>query len=793
MSFKGYRLVFHLLFCLELSVNFSLLAQDKRKVDSLTQVLENKLSDTTRINTLNQLGDIYSVLDSSKTAKYVGEALSMAYEIEYKKGIVDALGNKAYSLMVGGNYQESLSVFKEAYLISKKSSYLGGQAQLLNDMGVNFHYIGEIDSTLSYFKRSFAIKEIMGDDLDMAKSLSNIGAIFQYTGKYDSAVHYFQKALITMEEKGSSRDRAIVVSNIGNIEYDKGNLNKALKSFEATLTLFQEAGDIPQEARITVNVAVVLSDLGNYAKALQYQYRALDLYAKIQDEQGASNCYHEMSNISIRQEEYEAAMNHILRAIEIRKRINYLKGLSESYINASDIAKELGEIDQALDYVSKAINILYKIQDPRNLAASHTNLGLINLEKGNLIAAKESLDLSDSILSILGDKVLISQLQNAFAKFYLAQGKDTQAITAAEMAKSFAQTAKFPTSLRVAANLLADSYAQQGNYKKAYENQVLFKRMDDSLLNLENTKRLARLETQYEFDKKEEQLRIEQAKKELDLKQTNDRNLLVASIGVGILMLIVLFVFLQNRQRNKYAKVVEQKNEQLSETMASKEKLFSVIAHDLKSPLSAFSSISSTLAENIDAFQKDQIVTYLKKFEKSSQNLSELLNNLLQWSLSQTGSLSVKPEELDIQQLTEEAIRPLTDLADSKGVKLSIESEPLRVTADHKMVETVIRNLVSNALKFTDRGGEVQVKANRSDDFLKIRVIDSGIGMSPEEANRLFDMRQDVSKVGDHEEKGTGIGLILCKELVEKNNGRIWVESQKGIGSTFSISLPIAA
>lgn len=780
-------------FFLLLVLSTSLPAQESDDIESLEALLETRLTDSARITILNRLGSYFSDSDSVKTRLYSEEALSLALKVGYKMGEVEAILNLGNSKMVGGKYRQSMTLFRRAYELASQNDYLQGMITALNDLAINFHYVGEMDSTITYFRKSLKLRQVLGDDLEVAKGLSNLGAIFQYKGLYDSSIIYFRQAFKTMEEKGSAADRATVISNIGNIEYEKGKLENALSAYLQALQLMKTQGVQREIARISSNIGVVYSDMGLYTQSLEFQYEALDLYTEIQDEQGVSNCYHEMSNLAIRQEEYSQALNHIIKAIETRERIGYLKGLSESYINASKISRKLGRLEDAEAYIIEALEILRKIQDARNMSASYINLGEIYLEKDNLQAAKKVFLMADSILIVLGDQVLQSQLALSYSNFHLANENRRLGIWYAERAKKAAQESRFPTVFRDAASILASNYAIVGNYRMAFENQKLYKEMDDSLVNLENSRRFARLESQYEFEKKEEKLRSQQEQKEYELEKRNQRNLLT-SAGAGITILLVTgFILFQYHQRNKYAKLVEEKNALLSETMASKEKLFSVIAHDLKSPLSAFTSMSSTLAENIDAFQKEQIVTFLKKFEKSSQNLSELLNNLLQWSLSQTGSLSVRKEELNINQIMKNATRPLQDLADSKGIRMVVENGALKASGDARMVETIIRNLVSNALKFTNDGGDVSIGSRKKGDQIEVYVKDSGIGMSQEELSRLFDYKYDPSLIGDHEEKGTGLGLLLSKELVEKNKGSIRVDSEKSGGSIFYFTLPTAA
>jgi len=335
---------------------------------------------------------------------------------------------------------------------------------------------------------------------------------------------------------------------------------------------------------------------------------------------------------------------------------------------------------------------------------------------------------------------------------------------------------------------ISDLYKRQERYEEAMEYQNKMYALKDSIKGINQLNNLAELEMKYETEQKEQAIKVLEGEKRLA--ETQRVFFIIASV---LLLSVVGLVFYQFRQRNKYAKVVERKNEQLSELMSAKQKVFGVIAHDLKNPLSAFSNMSSVLAENIDSFTKDEIRVFLEKFVKSSGDLRNLLNNLLQWSLSETGMLKMNPETFRVSELANQAIQPLRDYAQTKGIAVEMQLIDDQVMADRKMIETVIRNLVSNALKFTETGGKVAVRTDKNEEGIKIEVTDTGVGMEAEELQSLFDVKKDVSQIGDHQEKGTGIGLLLCKELVEKNGGKIWVESEKGKGSRFYFTIPKAA
>ena len=233
-------------------------------------------------------------------------------------------------------------------------------------------------------------------------------------------------------------------------------------------------------------------------------------------------------------------------------------------------------------------------------------------------------------------------------------------------------------------------------------------------------------------------------------------------------------------------------NKDLQESLAAKDKFFSIIAHDLKEPFNTLIGFSDFLLKSAETSSPAEIKNVVKHIFDSSVFGFELLNNLLEWSRSQTGRLKFKPEETRISELVARVSDLLLGTAKRKGIELSVSGpEELKVHADRKMMETVLRNLTSNALKFTSAGGRVTIEYGISESRgCEIRVIDTGKGIKKEDLPKLFRIDESFSTPGTEDERGTGLGLLLCKEFVEKNGGTLSVKSEPGVGSEFRITLP---
>ena len=233
-------------------------------------------------------------------------------------------------------------------------------------------------------------------------------------------------------------------------------------------------------------------------------------------------------------------------------------------------------------------------------------------------------------------------------------------------------------------------------------------------------------------------------------------------------------------------------NKDLKESLAAKDKFFSIIAHDLKEPFNTLIGFSDFLLKSAETSSPAEIKNVVKHIFDSSVFGFELLNNLLEWSRSQTGRIKFKPEEVMISEPISRVTDLLQGTARRKGIQLSVSGpNDLKVQVDRKMMETVLRNLISNALKFTSAGGSVIIRYSILDNRrIEIRVIDTGKGIKPEDLPKLFRIDESFSTPGTEDERGTGLGLLLCKEFVEKNGGNIEVTSETGVGSEFCITLP---
>jgi len=248
-----------------------------------------------------------------------------------------------------------------------------------------------------------------------------------------------------------------------------------------------------------------------------------------------------------------------------------------------------------------------------------------------------------------------------------------------------------------------------------------------------------------------------------------------------------------NVRLERAKKQVEERESQLTELNVTKDKLFSIIAHDLKSPFNSIIGFSDLLIKDLSSYDSEKVKGFLYIINTTSKHTLVLLDNLLDWVNLQTCKTIYKPEEQPLQPIILDTLKLLDSSAKIKNISLNlIQSSDIKVYADINMLQTIIRNLISNAIKFTNKGGKVDINVASNQTHVEITVSDNGIGMNEEMRNKLFNTNSNISTLGTANERGSGLGLILCKEFVEKQGGEIWIMSEEGKGSDFKFTIPLS-
>jgi signal transduction histidine kinase len=340
---------------------------------------------------------------------------------------------------------------------------------------------------------------------------------------------------------------------------------------------------------------------------------------------------------------------------------------------------------------------------------------------------------------------------------------------------------------------LTSYYEGQKDYKNAYFCNAKYNSIYDSLSGEKKNKMIRQIQAKYQLNKNARELEMLKQKNQNQLRAIN----LAKSIQIylfTITFLVIVFMIATFNllvKERKLARALQAKTTELKDLNVSKDKFFSIIAHDLTNPFNVLVGFTSLLKTDLEMFSKEELQRILSDMNQASENGFNLLQDLMVWSQTQTDRIQINKSHFSLIEVYDE-VKSLVELnLISKNQQLSAEIDvELSVFADRAMIATVLRNLIFNSVKFSPKGSSIQVKSTLVGNFAHVHVIDPGIGIAPDMIDSLFVIGKNKTGFGTEGESGTGLGLAICHEFVERNGGEIWVESKVGQGSVFSFSIP---
>jgi two-component system, NtrC family, sensor kinase len=535
------------------------------------------------------------------------------------------------------------------------------------------------------------------------------------------------------------------------------------------------------------------------------------------------------------QGDFDLAIAEYFKSVEMALKGNYQTGVGGAFLSIAGVYGDMGDHVKGIKYKRKAIGILRDSGDSLTLAASLLNTGyeyyrianydsalfffdesgqiyerknflvgkaynlgnsgLVYARTGDAEKAEQFLSEAIQILIGLSDSYAITEFQTEMADIYLQKKDFKSAEKLLHEALRYAEADGLQERVRDASLSLSELYLQRTDFEKAYTYLHQYITYRDSIKNEDVIQEMADLRTEFEVGQKQI---------EVDLLHAQARTQRIVLIAVGtVLVLVVILVYvlfrlykLRNRAikiSRERRKIIASQRDRLEELNNTKDKFFSIISHDIRGPVGNFHGFVRLIELSLESGDTSDLVEISQMLDKSAIELSSLLDNLLHWAMSQQGKFPNKPERLDLVRLCNENMGMVENIAAAKQITLT-KSLPAAaaVFADKNSVSTITRNLLSNALKFTKKGGVVGLSLNCEGNECIITVSDSGIGIPAEKMNTLFGFDAGRSQWGTGGEKGVGLGLNLVKEFVDMNKGRIEVESEEGVGTTFRVYLPVA-
>ncbi len=617
----------------------------------------------------------------------------------------------------------------------------------------------------------------------------------------------------------------------------KGDYQTALENFFEALEIVGKKSNNWQTSSILNNIGVVYRRLDDYNTALDYHLKALTIAEEIQDKRNIAVSLNSIGNIHTFIGNYQEGLEHFFRAMKIEERDNNQLGKAINFNNIGEVYVLLKKTDSAKVYFEHSLSLNIELKNNKGIAINLNCLGNLSKESGKLDLALEYFKRALELDKQSGDKIYILRSYNNIGELQLLMNNAKSALLNFNLALELALELGSKFEIHRSYKFIADAYRKIGNFEKALINYDYSKIYGDSVLNEKNNNSIAHLQIRYNLEKKEKQIELLQKEKQ------NESNFKVFLLI--IIIIILIFAFISYRrfkiQRDLSIsledknKIIEQKNwellnmnekiqeqntileslnltlteknseiiktqkhllnlnEQLKDANNTKDKFFSIISHDLKNPFNYLLATTDMLRERFNSYSPENIYSKIENLNESAHQVYNLLDNLLNWANSQRGVIKYNPSDFDFYEIAINNVLLLKPLADKKGITIKSMIKPnTYIYADYNMVNTIARNFLSNAVKFTNSGGSVEIHSYKDDDYLYATVVDTGIGLNVDFVPKLFSIDENISTKGTANESGTGLGLVMCKEFTERNGGKIEVKSEIGVGSKFTFSLPLS-
>jgi signal transduction histidine kinase len=619
----------------------------------------------------------------------------------------------------------------------------------------------------------------------------------------NEAINYLDKAIVLADQNGDRWSKADALFDKGVALWHLGKIDESGEYYDEAKIIYEDYKDTLSLTKVLNSEAINHSMKNEPDLALKKFFKSLEYAKRLGDRLTIFNTLFNIGIVFDNQGELDKALNHYLLAIDYTDDQGSL-ALIQNYIAEIYITQK--NYSEAEFYLNKAVKNAHSSKDNNSLVWAYTNLGNLTYIKNHLSNAEKYFLNALAIARQTDYKLDIIHTLFELGKFYNNTKNYIRAENNLLEAYQIADSIKSLQDLSNISETIASVYSNLGNYKQAFEYLKLNKQFSDSLFVITNDEKVTELETKYALNQKEKEADILKKENVLQKNIIETRSLIAIIVSIlGILLLILVWLLVRNRQRMLVAqqsliqknkeietnrKEINEKNQALETLNTTKDKFFSIIAHDLRNPIAAFVSISEILESDFDRLDNNEKKALLTQMNNSSKNLIRLLENLLTWARLSNNKLDVVKQKVNCREIIESAVYPYEHWAKNKKIDLMLNvRDDLNLETDPFIFQTIVGNLINNAIKFSNHEGVVNITHISDNGKQKIIIKDQGIGIEEKRLKTLFDFNVKNTTRGTQNETGTGLGLVLVKDLIDKMEWNIEVKSVVNEGSEFIITI----
>jgi len=625
----------------------------------------------------------------------------------------------------------------------------------------------QADISLLFANKAADLCKELKDTTLLIKSLRTKAKAKESLYQYQDAILIYEKATILSEKVQLPLLTWELKNDIGKVHSKKKDYINTLKFYIEALAIAENNNQKELIAESNNKIAIILKNQKNYQEAIRYLKKSLATWQQLGNSLNSTKTTINIAGNLAMLGQFDQSLEYLFQAENYAREIKKTKLLSDIMISIANIYSFKSDIKKAEIYYMKAVKLKKTLRDKKGLAITYNNIGIFYLRYANY------------------------QQGEKYAKLALNHAKKL------DLSKIEMSSCKG----------LSFIYSKQKKFENAFGYQSRFVQLKDSLYNIQKTKQLAEIRTKYEAEKKEQQIKIlenENQLNQIEIKsRKRERNSLAA--GIVIIILSLFFILRAYREKKKINTLLKDKNElieqqksnlsqqnkELNRVNSTKDRLFSIIAHDLRSPMSSMEGLSGIIRRLLVSGKTEKLDAVAQHIDQTVNRLNSLLDNLLNWSLSQINGLKVNKEAVCLKNVILYSADVQKPALDAKQISLNVVIDnAIEVYSDQNMLRTIVRNLINNAIKFTPSGGKIRISASSEGNRVLVSVKDTGIGIPPEKLDHLFEMSGSKISAGTNGEKGTGLGLCLCRDFITLNKGDIKINSEMGKGTEVLFSLP---
>ena len=735
-------------------------AADQHKQDSLKLQLEGNIADSTRSRLLFELVEELGTSDTLLAYFYLEQAKEIVKSLNDLQGLgryYKVLGKiearcGLYDLAIL-NYDRALNYFVEAgnQLDFFETTKLKGNVHLFRSEYAQA--ISHYELALSYYRKTDNV-------IGISRCLNNMGIIHKNRGDYVEALSVYQESVVYLDSVRDAYDISQAYINMGNLFVLLGGYDRALEFFDKALEISEQNNYLHNISLSLSNSGVLQNKIGNYDEALSLYQRSLVVSRSLNDPVQTSNCLINIGTNYADMGEPERGLEYVQEGMEKKIELGDDRTISNCYIHLADIYFMMEEYEKAIELFHRAIPIKEQLDEPDGLIRSYLGLGSGALEQGRYSDATHMADMALEIA------------REIRAMEYIAQG--------------------YLIKREIAVN--------QGNYRSAYHYEMQHHLYTDSLMDEATSKAAMEMEFRTRsrvLQQENENLKIQSKLDNLLVRKRTSvfhSSLVIVSV---LLLALILVLYFMRRHKNASLKleeknlVITKQNLKLDQVNKTKDRMMSIIAHDLRGTIGN----QLTAVEVLNRIEGDSKVEIDRKrllgnLKNSASYSLELLENLLHWSRLEEGASNYHPEEVKLNTLVSNCLSLYSESAKNKELTLDMDiAETITCNFDKIMMETIYRNLISNAIKFSTPGRSITIGLKKTEGKVHFRVADQGIGMSEDDLNKLAQNGGNTRR-GTANEKGAGMGLSLVREFTKIHNGELFITSEPDKGSTFEVVIP---